>query len=1094
MSTEKHTGVVSSILRRTCLAAAIVLMCWPAELAAQVGASGISGTVTDPAGAVVPNATVTLQSADQGFVRTATSGAEGGYVIPTVPPGTYRLTVKAPGFVDYQTQPFDLSSGQTVALNVSLVLSSQSAAVTVEASAPVLQTTSASVGAVVTSQQMTELPLLGRSFLNAVALVPGSVPVPPAGSTTNHSPVNQSVMPSVYGQRQKDNNFLMDGVDNRDPNLLGVAIYPPPEAIAEMRVDSGVGSSAYGHGSGATIDVVTKSGSGQWHGDAWEYFRNNVLDARSFFTPTIGAYRWNQFGGALGGPLVIPHVLSKQRAWYVFGYYEGVRVSGAANYTAYVPTAANYTGDLSNSPTQIYDPFSTTAGPNGTYVRTPFPGNIIPASRLNAQALKLAQTIIPAPNLAPGVIPGTNYINTSGTSNSGNQWSARADHQFDQRDQFFVRYSGASNPARGISYPTIQQQSEDRLSNVVVSDTHTISPNFVVTGRYGLTTVYFLTGSTAPSGITQATGLADVFPKFLGSDFIPGIGIPGYSGITFNASQVGPMHQHSWIGDAQKIAGRHTLEFGGAIVYSSLTLEDTTSNNIQFATTQTSNFNSTTGNALASYLLGVPDSARRQIGRSLGVMTSPAYGLYLQDTWRGQKLTVNLGLRYDYNSPPVNKYGLGTFDFDKGIYVWDKTNPITGQPANVSPGGIPPDRNNFGPRMGLAYQLTPRTIVRSSFGVFYNSFGSNYMQASQSERGNWPFAFPQGVSSLNAVLPTAIFPNPFPGNPQGSPVPTTCAQCLNVDRSSSRTPYVSEWSFTLQRQLGAGLAVEAAYFGSKATKLTAQIIDNTAVVPGPGPISNRQLYPQFSPYVLNGFNEFPAWYDGGSLRIEKRFSRGLSFLVSYTYSKNLDYVDNLSSGNVGGQPTSNPTRFQAAKAPAGFDLRHVLVASNTWMVPGKTGNHFVDAVVSGWSISNIFTFHSGLPFSAFLGSDNENIGSIGGRSVEFPNLVGDPAIANPSPLAWFNTKAFAIPALYTIGNAGRNILRSDTLVNDDLSLSKSWPFGERRSIELRGEFFNLFNHANFGFPGSIVGTSQFGTISSTLNPGRQVQLAAKIHF
>lgn len=516
---------------------------------------------------------------------------------------------------------------------------------------------------------------------------------------------------------------------------------------------------------------------------------------------------------------------------------------------------------------------------------------------------------------------------------------------------------------------------------------------------------------------------------------------------------------------------------------------------MQFSTTQTSDFNSSTGNGLASYLLGAPDSARRQIGRSLGVLTSTGYGLYVQDTWRGQKLTVNLGLRYDYNAPPVNKYGLGTMNYNTGIYVWDQTNPITGAPANISPGGIQPDRNNFAPRLGLAYQLTPRTVVRSSFGLFYNSFGSNYMQASQSERGNWPFAFPQGVSSLNATFPNALFPNPFPGNPQGSLTPTTCAQCLNVDPSSSRTPYVGEWSFTLQRQLSSSLAVEAAYFGSKATKLTAQIVDNTALIAGPGPVAQRQLYPQFAPYVLNGYNEFPSWYEGGSLRVDKRYSHGLSFLVSYTYSKNLDYVDNLSSGNVGGQPTSNPTRYQAEKGPAGFDIRHVLVMSNSWVIPGKTGHRITDAVVSGWSVSNVFSFHSGLPFSAFLGSDNENIGSVGGRSVEFPNLTGEPtAIANPSPNQWFNTKAFAIPALYTVGNAGRNILRSDTLVDDDLSLSKSWTVLEHRSVEVRGEFFNLFNHANFGFPGSTVGTSQFGVISSTLNPGRQVQIAAKIHF
>ncbi|MCU1258988.1 MAG: TonB-dependent receptor, plug [Bryobacterales bacterium] len=291
--------------------------------------------------------------------------------------------------------------------------------------------------------------------------------------------------------------------------------------------------------------------------------------------------------------------------------------------------------------------------------------------------------------------------------------------------------------------------------------------------------------------------------------------------------------------------------------------------------------------------------------------------------------------------------------------------------------------------------------------------------------------------------------------------------------------------------------MEASYFGSKGTKLTAQIIDDTALVAGAGPVANRQLYPQFAPYVLNGFNEFSSWYDGGALKLDKRMGRGLTFLVGYTYSKNLDYVDNLSNGGVGGQPTSNPTRFNSKlnKGPAGFDIRHVLVGSVVWSIPGRTAHRAIDAAIAGWTAGNVVTFHSGLPFSVFLASDNENIGSVGGRFPEYASVVGDPnAISNRTPLKWFNTSGFAIPPLYTVGNAGRNILRTDTMVNDDLSLAKSWRFGEHRGFELRGEFFNLFNHANFGYPGGTVGTSQFGTISSTLNPGRQVQVAAKVHF
>ena len=1079
------------------LTTAILALCLARTLSAQVGSASLTVRITDASGAVVPDVSLTLKSANQDFTRTASSGAGGEAVIPSLPPGEYRLSVTAAGFVDQQTKQFELSSGQAGSMTITLQVAGQASQVTVQDAAPILQTTSASVGSVVTSKQVTELPLLGRSFLNALTIMPGTVPVAPAGSTTNHSPVGQSIMPSVFGQRQKDNNFLMDGVENRDPNLLGVALYPPPEAIAEMKIDSGVGSSAYGHASGATIDVVTKSGTNEWHGDAWEYFRNNVLDSRSFFVPTLGAFRWNQFGGALGGPITIPKLLKKDQGWYVYGYYEGVRIRQAANYTAFLPTPANLAGDLSNISTPIYNPYSTVAGANGTFTRAPFAGNMIPTANLNPTSVKLAQAIYPQPNLAAGIIPGVNYINTAGNRTDGNQWNARVDHQFGQNDRFFVRYSGANNPSSGVSLPSLPGSTSDQLNNLVVSDTHIISPSFIVSARYGLITVDYRTGNQAPAGIADATGLSAVFPKFRGTDFLPAITIPGYTGVNFSASQIGPLRQHSWIADSQKIAGEHTIEFGGSIVASHMVLEDTTSTAVQFATTQTSNFNSSTGNALASFLLGTPDSARRQIGGSLGDLTSTGFGVYVQDTWRHRAWTVNIGLRYDYNSPPVNKYGLGTFDYGTGTYVWDKTNPVTGVPANIRAGGITPDRNNFAPRLGLAYQLTPRTVVRSSFGIFYNSFGSNYIQASQSARGNWPFAFPQAVSNLNANTVNATLPNPFPGNPAGSATPLICAQCLNVEPSSSRTPYVAEWSFSLQRQISSSFSVEASYFGSKGTKLTAQIIDNTALLPGTTPVATRQLYPQFAPYILNGFNEFSSWYDGGALRVDKRMSHGLNFLVSYTYSKNLDYVDNLSNGGVGGLPTSNPTRFNSNlnKGPAGFDIRHVFVGSLVYQIPGRTNHRLLDAAVAGWSISNICTYHSGLPYSVYLGSDVANIGSVGGRFPEYASLVGDPdAISSRTPAQWFNTKAFAIPAQGTLGNSGRNILRSGGLVNNDVSLSKSWRFSERRAVELRGEFFNVFNHTNFGYPGNTIGTTQFGAVSSTLNSGRQVQLAAKIHF
>lgn len=1063
---------------------------------AQVGNSSLSGVVSDSSGAAIPRAQVTLHRADEFFVRSTTAGSDGAYVIPTLPPGRYQLTVSASGFGTEETQPFELSSGQVGSLNVTLKVAKQTAQIEVESATPLLQTTSASLGTVLSQREMTSIPLLGRSFLNALSLAPGVVPVPPAGSTTNHSPVNQSTIPSVFGQRQKDNNFLIDGVENRDANLLGVAIYPPPDAILEMTIDSGVGSSAYGHASGATVDIVTKSGTTAWHGDAWEYWRNNILDAKSYFQQSVGQYHWNQFGGDAGGPLVIPWLLSKDRKWYVFGYYEGVRILSPSDYTAFVPTAAQLSGNFAGF-TPIYDPFSTT-GTAGSYSRQQFPNNQIPASMLNATALKVA-SLYPTPNLAPGVIPGSNYINNAGSGITGNQWNLRVDHQFGDRDSFFARYTAASNPSYSVSLPEVPASTTDQLRNAEASDTHVFSKSMVATLRYGLTGVNYFTGNTFPAGLAAASGFGSVFPTFLGSEIIPPIGINGYTGIPLNNVTVGPVYQHSGIVDAQKIIGEHTIEFGGSVVDTNEVQAQLTSTNIEFQTTQTANFNATTGDGMASFLLGVPDSAGRQIGGTVANLTTDAFGVYAQDTWRHGPLTLNGGLRYDYNAVPVNSYGLGGFDYGTGTYIFDMKNPITGAPANIRRGGRPPDRTNIAPRFGVAYQLSPRTVVRASAGVFFDSFGSNYIQASESALGNWPFSFPQSVSGLNASTVTAQLPNPFPGNPVGSPTPSApCTQCLNVDKDSSRTPYVGEWTLSLQRQIGSNLTLEAAYFGSKGTKLTAQIVDNTATTAGPAPYSDRQLYPQYPPYVLNGYNEFASWYNGAALRLQRRYSNGLSFLFSYTFSKNIDFVDNLSSGNVFGQVTSNPTRFNADldRGLAGFDIRHVLVLSNVWNVPLRTQHRLVNAVVAGWALSDIFSFHSGLPFSVFLGSDNENIGTIGGRYTEYPDIVGNPSIAHRTPFEWFNTAAFAAPPVGTVGNMRRNPpnLKTDNLIDDDLAAGKTWPIYEQLSFELRGEFFNLFNHANFGSPGQVLGTSQFGTVSSTLNTGRTVQLVAKIHF
>jgi hypothetical protein len=474
-------------------------------------------------------------------------------------------------------------------------------------------------------------------------------------------------------------------------------------------------------------------------------------------------------------------------------------------------------------------------------------------------------------------------------------------------------------------------------------------------------------------------------------------------------------------------------------------------------------------------------------------MIGNAWSLYAQDNWKANpKLSVNLGIRYEYVSPMVNRNGSGTFVWETGQYLITKTNPITGEPPNAPPGLLQPDRNNFAPRVGIAYQLTPKTVVRASYALFYDSFGVNYGQTQQGNRGNWPFAFPQTAAQLNSVVPDAIFPNVFPTAAVGSKVPLGCQQCLNAWPSSSRTPYVHEYTASVQRQLTPSMVFEAVYFGSRGKKLSGQIIDNLAYPPGPGPISARQKYPNFPPYIDNGYNGYSSWYDGVSFKLEKRWSQNLTFLASYTQSKNLDDVDSLVNS---GSPYETPTRNAiAVKGPAGFDTPQRLAASYVYKLPVKLKNRFANGIAGGWNISGVISLDSGFPYSVVLPNDIQNIGTLGGRFYEYPNLSGNPNLSQPTLLQWFNTAAFSMPAQYTVGNATRNILRQDGFLDWDAAAQKQFAIKEGAFLEFRGEATNLLNLTTFGQPGSQFGTASFGQVNGARNSGRVIQLGFRMHF
>jgi hypothetical protein len=660
----------------------------------------------------------------------------------------------------------------------------------------------------------------------------------------------------------------------------------------------------------------------------------------------------------------------------------------------------------------------------------------------------------------------------------------------------FARYSDSRNPQTSTFFPNLPSITHARYTNIEGSETHTFSPSFLTTTRFGWIRFNDYNSTNGPDVATPA-GTVAAFPSsvYNGLERVVPIAITDIGSLSQGFGYYGPDNLFVLTSDSQKVKGRHTVAFGGWYMHSHYLTNNQTGTQEQFNSLPTMGLASGTGYGLASYLLGLPSSSGRVIGSTEGDMVTNYYSLYVQDGFRAtKKLTVNFGFRYDYAQPAVNVHGNGTFVWETGQYDCDKANPITSVCPTNPIGRIPPDYTNFAPRIGLAYQLTPKTTLRGSYGIFYDDFGET-QQSQQGARGNWPYSFPQTIGSENSGLPQYYLQNPFPGPAAGSATPLGCQQCLEIYRANTRTPYVQEWSASVQRQLTPSLLWEINYFGSHGIRGASQIVDNTALTGGTDNYQNRQRWPQFPPYVNNGFNQNPSKYNGMSMELRKNYSHGLSYLVSYTWSKTMDTSDSLGVSTI--SPFVQPLRFNINSfwGPAQYDVTHLLRASYTWDIPGKTGNKLGDAALANWSFSGIYSYDSGPAYFVIFQADNANIGTVPGRADSWPDLVGNPRAISPTINEWFNTSAYQAPPFGTQGDAGKHDLYSDGMNNLDFALYKRWPFTETRNVEFRAEFFNGFNDHSFNQPGPFIDAPQsFGRISSVRQGGRQIQFALKLHF
>lgn len=1128
----------------------------PAFSSAQLSTASVHGSVTDPQGSKVANATIVLKNVDTSVKSTTVSSGSGAYTLLNITPGSYTIEANATGFSRMQVPAFLLTVGQQATIDFSLTIGTITSEVTVEGTTPQLEASSANLGTVIATRQVNDLPLNGRNFTQLLLLTPGVSPINTSqnGGTAYGAPIAQNSsfsFPAINGQTSRSNYFLADGLSDFISYQSTYAVPPIIDAIQEFKVVSHTDSAEYGSVLGGVVNVVTKSGTNGLHGSAWEYARNAIFNARSYFQPTSVAktpFSENQFGGSVGGPVIIPKLYNGKNKTFFFGAYQGLRYNASGTSLYIVPTNAQLAGDESDWPTQLYNPFSTVPNPDplkpGQYVRSPYPGNQIP---VNPLMVTWAKAIYP---VAGPVIDSAGHNAYAITQNTQTQdeWTARVDQTFGAHDSAWFRYS-TSNTVSGApnGLPGGHTATTIKPTNFGGSYVHVFSPSLILQVQYGRTTATQKIASLASqsASVISAVGFA---PSFVGTyisanggNLLPALGITGYSGIGESVSNYPNLTgTNEYSGSLTKLWGKHSLHVGGGYIHMTQALS-TGYPSLGFSGAQTGDTNplnsKASGDPLASFLLGVPDSATR-VNRSEDEHGGGVLSAFVQDSWRvTNNLTLNYGLRYDVTYIPhlgsdktVGINGgpeAGDYDFSNGTYILQKVPPLCSvrghAPCMPGDGSLPAHvvidprgtishnvYDNLGPRFGFAYKLGEKTVIRGAFGIVYDNW-AGAAQLAQNIAGAWPSIGNQLASNLNrpsaaSATPMISATDPFAGNGSSLfPAATPFGQVGYFYDPHIKNPYSEQWNFGVQRVLNQSTSVTVDYVGSVSKRLDIGGYYNTALTPGPGDPKSRALYTYASATVYDrSIGE--GNYNALQVSLDKRYVDGFAFQVAYTWSKAIDVAGDGwfgAEGGIGGEVPQDPYHpfDYGSRSVAGFDLTHILTINSLYQIPvgrGRkfsTGNGFADYVLGNWQLNNIFSARSGQPFTPYISSDIANTGNITSRGYEHANLIGNPHLAKRTAAEWFNTAAYVTPPGFTFGTTPRNSLRSAPYWNLDTSVFREFPMGSDRHLEIRAEAFNLLNNVVFGVPTDDLNTgTKFGTISSTANGSRQLQLAAKFIF
>jgi hypothetical protein len=1069
--------------------------------AAQISGGVFRGEVRDSSQALVPHAKILIRSADTGVEIFTESNDQGLYLTPTLIPGSYLLNAAKAGFKSEEFGPVILQINQTVRVDFGLSVGPVTDSVLVAAGGTqLLSTEGAQISQVIANTEVAEIPLNGRSWQQLIVLSAGVNPGAP-GETGSPNPVN------VNGQRTKANLFLVDGISTTSSaEGRGNDFNIPLEDVREFSVQAGSYSAEYGNVAGGVINLESKSGTSNWHGSAFEFFRNDAMDAANFFSNATdqpkNPLHYNQFGGSVGGPV-------RRDKTFIFGDYQGTITHSGSPMVTTVPLSAQRLGDFSDllasngSPIPIYDPSSA------SLVRTQFPNNTIPLTRLDPAASALT-ALLPEPNQfnsAGQLLPFNDYAVTRTAISGVHSFDIRLDHQFSSNDTVFVRHSFQNTDAVVPSLfglplggpPTGAGTTLARNQNAGIGETHQFTPALINEIRIGL--------NRQTTSLTQqdyGQNLADQFgipgvnqsPQTSG---LPNIAVSGM--FTLGGSLLTPLNLAvtDW-NFSEKLMwskGRHSLRFGfdsqyelgstGYLVYgrgSYTFLNLTTSTAVGPAG----------GNAFASFLLGAPfEILRDTFPPGMVELITPRNGFYVQDDFKASsRLTINLGARYDIMPYAREKYNrLSNFDPATGTML------IAGQ--DTSPRLRDTDYKDIAPRVGLAYALGSdyKTVIRSGYGIGYiDPVGAAGIL--NSTEFNTPFYYANAIvefpytaptDTLSSVLPKLVVPSASaPSGNERYLVPT------------DRNQYSQTWSLSIQHAVNSKLMFEVAYVGTSGVRLLVTS-DINAAPPGTTNPTTRQPFGPALSQIEEISNSGRSSYNGLQSKIQQRLSHGLSLLASYAWSKSMDNQSNGTDDSAAeGQFPQNPQNRAAEWGPSSFDRAHQLTGSLVWAIPfaGKPSESgllqsLLHHVAGGWQLSSVFQAETGTPFSVLM-----NCADIDAQGNNCrPNRISSGVLpGNEQSIAeWFNPSAFVIPSPAAYGNAGRNILRGPGSATVDGALAKSFviPGGDARRLQIRWEVFNTLNHTNLGLPVNLIDSPSFGSITSA-SPARIIQLGARLQF